>query len=93
MGDAEHPRSMNEHSTEHTRVDHGPDNIDPGMPLTAGPTVLASTAPTRMATNKVLCEACPVLCQITAGRTGACARWGNVDGVLTRVDPIVLAQQ
>ena len=84
---------MNEHSTEHTRVDHGPDNIDPGMPLTAGPTVLASTAPTRMATNKVLCEACPVLCQITAGRTGACDRWGNVDGVLTRVDPIVLAQQ
>ena len=84
---------MNEHSTEHTRVDHGPDNIDPGMPLTAGPTVLSSTAPTRMASNKVLCEACPVLCQITAGRTGACDRWGNVDGVLTRVDPIVLAQQ
>jgi hypothetical protein len=84
---------MNEPSTEHTRVDHGPDNIDPTMPLTAGPTVLASMAPTRMAADKVLCEACPVLCQITVGRTGACDRWGNVDGVLTRVDPIVLAQQ
>jgi hypothetical protein len=45
-----------------------------------------------MAANKVLCEACPVLCQITEGRTGACDRWGNVDGVLTRVDPIVLVQ-
>jgi hypothetical protein len=84
---------MSEHSTEHTRVDHGLDNIDPGMPLTAGPTLLPSAAPARMATDKVLCEACPVLCQITAGRTGACDRWGNVDGVLTRVDPIVLAER
>jgi len=84
---------MTEHSTEHTRVDHAADNIEPGTPLTAGPTVLQSAAPARMATNKVLCEACPVLCQITAGRTGACDRWGNVDGVLTRVDPVVLLQK
>jgi hypothetical protein len=83
---------MIERSTEHTRVDHGPDNIDPVMPLTAGPTVLKSTTAHPMAANKVLCEACPVLCQITEGRTGACDRWGNVDGVLTRVDPIVLVQ-
>ncbi|MGA2563912.1 MAG: 6-hydroxynicotinate reductase [Steroidobacteraceae bacterium] len=84
---------MNEHLTEHTRVDHGSDNIDPEMPLTAGPTILKSAALPRIAANKVLCQACPVLCQITAGRTGACDRWGNVDGVLTRVDPIVLAQR
>jgi hypothetical protein len=40
--------------------------------------------------HKVVCNACPVLCQISEGRTGACDRWGNFDGVLTRVDPVVL---
>ena len=39
---------------------------------------------------KVVCNACPVLCQISEGRTGACDRWGNFNGVLTRVDPVVL---
>ncbi|HYS14025.1 MAG TPA: 6-hydroxynicotinate reductase [Burkholderiaceae bacterium] len=43
-----------------------------------------------MAANKVLCDACPVLCQISDGRLGACDRWGNVGGKLTRMDPIVL---
>jgi 6-hydroxynicotinate reductase len=83
---------MNEHSSGHTRVDHGPDGIDPVLSSTAGPTVLKAAVPSRMAVNKVLCEACPVLCQITEGRTGACDRWGNVDGVLTRLDPIVLTE-
>ena len=40
--------------------------------------------------GKVVCNACPVLCQISEGRTGACDRWGNFNGVLTRVDPVVL---
>jgi 6-hydroxynicotinate reductase len=40
--------------------------------------------------SKVICDACPVLCQISEGRTGACDRWGNFDGKLTRVDPVVL---
>ncbi len=40
--------------------------------------------------RKVVCNACPVLCQISEGRTGACDRWGNFKGVLTRVDPVVL---
>ena len=31
-----------------------------------------------------------MLCQISEGRTGACDRWGNFNGVLTRVDPVVL---
>jgi 6-hydroxynicotinate reductase len=39
---------------------------------------------------KVVCNACPVLCQISEGRTGACDRWGNFNGVLTRVDPVIL---
>lgn len=45
------------------------------------------TAP---AAGKVTCDACPVLCQITEGRSGACDRYANVDGVLTRVDPVVV---
>jgi hypothetical protein len=40
--------------------------------------------------GKVVCDACPVLCQISEGRTGACDRWGNFGGRLTRVDPVVL---
>jgi hypothetical protein len=42
------------------------------------------------APGKVICDACPVLCQISEGRTGACDRWGNFGGKLTRVDPVVL---
>ena len=39
---------------------------------------------------KVECNACPVLCQITEGRAGACDRYANQNGVLVRVDPVVL---
>jgi len=56
----------------------------------APPVVVAAKAPEKMAANKVLCDACPVLCQISDGRLGACDRWGNVGGKLTRMDPIVL---
>src|SRR6267142_1666351 len=56
----------------------------------AAPVVVAAKAPEKMASNKVLCDACPVLCQISDGRLGACDRWGNVGGKLTRMDPIVL---
>jgi 6-hydroxynicotinate reductase len=44
----------------------------------------------RTGPQKVICNACPVLCQISEGRTGACDRWGNFNGLLTRVDPVVL---
>ena len=37
--------------------------------------------------DKVRCEACPIRCRIAEGRTGACDRYGNVDGVLTRMSP------
>jgi hypothetical protein len=81
--------------TEHTRVGHGSENVDPATPVTAGPTVLEHAKPrsANMAVNKVECNACPVLCQITEGRTGACDRYGNVSGVLTRVDPVVLMRR
>ncbi|MDB5824958.1 MAG: hypothetical protein JWR21_3662 [Herminiimonas sp.] len=81
--------------TEHTRVGHGSENVDPATPVTAGPTVLEHAKPrsANMAVNKVECNACPVLCQITEGRTGACDRYGNVNGMLTRVDPVVLMRR
>lgn len=81
--------------TEHTKVDHSMENLDSVEPTTAGPTVLEKSKPrsANMASNKVECNACPVLCQITEGRTGACDRWGNVDGVLTRIDPVVLMRR
>ena len=41
----------------------------------------------------VTCDACPVLCRIRPGRSGACDRYGNVDGVLTRLDPFVVTQK
>lgn len=57
------------------------------------PGMARSRAPARMADDKIQCDACPVLCQISAGRLGACDRWGNVDGVLTRTDPLVLMRR
>ena len=41
----------------------------------------------------VVCDACPVLCRIRPGKTGACDRYGNVEGKLTRLDPFVVAQR
>jgi hypothetical protein len=59
-----------------------PEDLDPPEGLGVSSTALPS--------QKVVCNACPVLCQISEGRTGACDRWGNFNGVLTRVDPVVL---
>jgi hypothetical protein len=44
-------------------------------------------------TDIVVCDACPVLCRIRRGRTGACGRYGNAEGALARMDPVVLAQR
>jgi hypothetical protein len=46
-----------------------------------------------MADDVVTCDACPVLCRIREGKAGACDRYANLAGVLTRTDPLVLAQQ
>jgi hypothetical protein len=40
--------------------------------------------------DKIRCDACPVLCSIRPGMTGACDRYANQDGQLVRVDPHVL---
>ncbi|MBV9891953.1 MAG: 6-hydroxynicotinate reductase, partial [Rhizobacter sp.] len=49
-----------------------------GQPLDAAPEPVVlehSRAPERMAADKVRCEACPVLCQISPGKLGACDRY------------------
>ena len=49
-----------------------------------------SGRPRREKPEKIRCDACPVLCYIAEGRAGACDRYANVDGILTRVDPLVI---
>jgi hypothetical protein len=41
----------------------------------------------------IRCDACPVLCRIRDGRSGACDRYANDGGQLVRVDPLVIAQR
>ena len=76
--------------TEHTKTDGLP-----GIDLPALPQVLERGRPRneRMSAAKIECNACPVLCQITAGRTGACDRYANEDGRLIRVDPVLLLRR
>ncbi len=81
--------------TEHTKTDGLP-AMD-AMPLSSpAPSQLiqaldrAAPRNERMASTKVECNACPVLCQISDGKTGACDRYANHQGILIRVDPVVL---
>ncbi len=43
--------------------------------------------------GKIRCDACPVLCYIKDGRTGACDRYANDGGELVRVDPFTILQR
>ena len=77
--------------TEHTKTDGLP-----AMDVPASAPDLGGRAPLRnerMAASKVECNACPVLCQISEGRAGACDRYANQAGVLIRVDPVVLLRR
>ena len=76
--------------TEHTKTDGLP-GIDSGVV----PQVLERAKPRneRMASDKIECNACPVLCQIAQGKTGACDRYANAQGNLVRVDPVVLLRK
>ena len=40
--------------------------------------------------DAIRCDACPVLCYIKPGRTGACDRYANDSGQLVRIDPHVV---
>ncbi len=41
----------------------------------------------------IRCDACPVLCRIRKGQSGACDRYANLDGKLVRSDPLVILQR
>src|SRR3954447_21116485 len=68
---------------------------DAGMSETASPGQPEVILPEKggAAGDLVTCDACPVLCRIRPGRTGACDRYGNVDGRLVRLDPVVIARR
>lgn len=76
--------------TEHTKTDGLPGMDSPGLPQ-----VLEKARPRseRMNGEKIECNACPVLCQISDGRSGACDRYANHGGTLVRVDPVLLLRR
>ncbi|MFT5796919.1 MAG: hypothetical protein ACI84R_000974 [Candidatus Azotimanducaceae bacterium] len=41
---------------------------------------------------KIRCDACPVMCFIADGKSGACDRYANQDSNLIRVDPLTIIQ-
>jgi len=80
---------MSEH--EHTKTDGlGEDLPQPGAPLADW---RAAPRNERMAAHKIECNACPVLCQISEGKVGACDRYANHAGVLVRVDPVLMLRR
>jgi hypothetical protein len=40
--------------------------------------------------DKIRCDACPVMCYIAPGQTGACDRYANLDGRIVRSDPLTI---
>jgi hypothetical protein len=73
---------MSEH--EHTKTDGLGDSAIAADPWRARP------RSERMAADKVECNACPVLCQISDGKVGACDRYANRGGQLVRLDPVLV---
>ena len=43
--------------------------------------------------EKIRCDACPVMCYIADGKSGACDRYANERGQLVRLDPLVVMQR
>ena len=77
---------------EHTKTDGLPESM-PAPDPAPRPIERARPRNERMATDKVECNACPVLCQISPGKAGACDRYANAHGMLIRVDPVVLLRR
>ncbi len=44
----------------------------------------------RVRAEKIRCDACPVMCYIAEGQSGACDRYANVGGRIVRVDPLTV---
>ena len=47
----------------------------------------------RQKDDKIRCDACPVMCYIAEGRSGACDRYANDKGKLVRVDPLKIIER
>ncbi len=60
---------------------------------TDAPSEAALSHVARKADDVVVCDACPVLCRIRPGKTGACDRYANVGGALARTDPVLLTRR
>src|SRR3972149_5508009 len=45
------------------------------------------------ASEKIRCDACPVMCYIADGQAGACDRYANEAGQLVRVDPLTIIER
>ena len=43
--------------------------------------------------EKIRCDACPVMCFIADGKSGACDRYANENGQLLRLDPLLVMQR
>ncbi|TAG17596.1 MAG: 6-hydroxynicotinate reductase [Rhodobacterales bacterium] len=43
--------------------------------------------------EKLRCDACPVMCYIAPGQTGACDRYANDAGRIVRTDPVVMLSE
>ena len=46
----------------------------------------------RVKPDKIRCDACPVLCYIAEGKSGACDRYANHAGELVRLDPLTIIE-
>jgi 6-hydroxynicotinate reductase len=46
-----------------------------------------------LANDTIRCDACPVLCRIRPGKSGACDRYANENGKLVRLDPLVIIER
>jgi hypothetical protein len=62
-----------------------------GQTTHAGPVGPEEAALTEAQSPAADIVTCPVLCRIRLGKTGACDRYGNVDGRLMRMDPLTVA--
>jgi len=80
---------MSEH--EHTKTDGLGEGLPGGGPAAADWRLAPRNE--RMAAHKIECNACPVLCQISEGKAGACDRYANQAGTLVRVDPVLIVRQ
>ena len=53
----------------------------------------AKTGRDKRVEEKIRCDACPVMCYIANGKSGACDRYSNEGGQLIRLDPLMVMQR